>query len=799
FSAIDPNGSGYVGFNVTSSPTDAVDVQQGIVVRDGNLKIGITDSQASVHINRSDVIVIPAGDTSERLDITAAIRYNSDTTSFEGYNGNNWGTLGGVKDVDGDTYVSAEDSSGIDNDELKFYTAGNESMIIDSNGVIGINTVPTGVTYKLEMDGFIGITGSILPMVDRVFNLGSTSQRWGDLFFGGETIYLGDSVLKDYSGTLTISGPAQIDSLNITHNLDIDGDVNISGTADINNLSVTNDLSISGIASTYDLYVTHDANISGALSLYDLNVSNTANITADLNISGNTNIIGAITASSINLSGSGDVNGDLSLSGDVNIGGDAQMNTISVTGDADIDGNLDVSGSLIMNNLFVTNDATIGNNLLVSGNTDLQGNLDVSGNAQIQSLNVTSDLDVDGNLDVSGSLTMNNLNVTIDASIGNDLYVTGNTILQGTLSVTDTTSLYSSLNVSGQTTINNNLDVSGNLGVSSLNVTSNAKITGNLVVDGDITIQGTTTTVNTETLTVEDPIIKLGSNNTDDVVDLGYYGKHIDLNTTTTYYSGVVRDASDGIFKFYRTQTEPTTIVDFSDPTLSYSDVKMNDLDANNIDINNANISNNLNVSNDANIHNLKVTTNVKYVLHQSQDIVVRLYNNKKYLGTRRVKNLVGEGEISVVVKNKFKNLKPNRVMVFTTKSNWKNKIYQTTGEVQINKMVDIHTDSLCISGGKLKVDIDYNLNSESDIVIHFWQGDKFKKSHRVKKISGVGSLNLDIGFRNYEKSVPGRILVFVSNGLWKDNVGSDKHEQVTECPSSTSLKLVSEEVCVLK
>lgn len=612
FSAIDPSGSGYVGFNVTSSPTDAVDVQQGIVIRDGNLKIGITDSQASVHINRSDVIVIPAGDTSERLDITAAIRYNSDTISFEGYNGTNWGALGGVKDVDGDTYVSAEDSSGVDNDELKFYTAGNESMIIDSNGVVGINTIPTGVTYKLEMEGIIGITGSILPMVDRVFNLGSTSQRWGDLYFGGETIYLGDSVLKDYSGTLTITGPTQIDELSITQSVDIDGNLDVSGLADINNLNITENLSVSGKADIYDLYITNDANIKGELSIYDLNVSNSAIISADLTVTGNTNIVGAITASSINLSGSGDVNGDLSLSGDVNIGGDAKMNTISVTGDADIDGNLDVSGTLIMNNLFVTYDATIGNNLLVTGNSDLQGNLDVSGLAQISFLNVSNDVDIDGNLDVSGTLTMNNLNVTNDANIGNDLFVTGNSILQGTLDVTGNSNLKGTLIISGKTTINNNLDVIGNAGIGSLNITNDAKISGNFVVDGNMTVHGTTTTINTETLAVEDPIIKLGSNNnTSDIVDLGYYGKYV--NTGVTNYSGVVRDASDGVFKFYNTETEPTTIVDFNDPTLEYADVKMDDLDANKIDANNVNISNDLDVAQSANVFNLNVSNVAKF------------------------------------------------------------------------------------------------------------------------------------------------------------------------------------------
>ena len=63
------------------------------------------------------------------------IRYNDTTSQFEGYGpGNNWGSLGGVKDVDGNTYVIAESFPGADNNQLQFYTAGSERMRIDSNG-----------------------------------------------------------------------------------------------------------------------------------------------------------------------------------------------------------------------------------------------------------------------------------------------------------------------------------------------------------------------------------------------------------------------------------------------------------------------------------------------------------------------------------------------------------------------------------------------------------------------------------------------------------------------------------------
>ena len=87
----------------------------------------------------------------------------------------------------------------------------------------------------------------------------------------------------------------------------------------------------------------------------------------------------------------------------------------------------------------------------------------------------------------------------------------------------------------------------------------------NLTMSGDLTVNGTSTTVNTATLTVEDPLIKLASgNNAADSVDVGFYGLY-DVGGTDKY-AGIVRDASDSgkFIAFKDLQTEPTTTVDKS-------------------------------------------------------------------------------------------------------------------------------------------------------------------------------------------------------------------------------------------
>ena len=85
---------------------------------------------------------------------------------------------------------------------------------------------------------------------------------------------------------------------------------------------------------------------------------------------------------------------------------------------------------------------------------------------------------------------------------------------------------------------------------------------GNLVVTGDLTVSGDTTTVNTATMSVEDPLIILASGNAADTVDVGLYAKYVE--SATTKYAGMFRDASvsgDPWVFFDGLQAAPTTTV----------------------------------------------------------------------------------------------------------------------------------------------------------------------------------------------------------------------------------------------
>ena len=91
------------------------------------------------------------------------------------------------------------------------------------------------------------------------------------------------------------------------------------------------------------------------------------------------------------------------------------------------------------------------------------------------------------------------------------------------------------------------LKASGEIEATSLDISGNVEVAGNL------TVSGCTTTVNTATLTIEDPLVIVGSgNNSSDSVDLGLYGLY-DTSGSQDLYSGLFRDASDsGKWKLFK-------------------------------------------------------------------------------------------------------------------------------------------------------------------------------------------------------------------------------------------------------
>jgi len=102
-----------------------------------------------------------------------------------------------------------------------------------------------------------------------------------------------------------------------------------------------------------------------------------------------------------------------------------------------------------------------------------------------------------------------------------------------------------------------------------------------LTVTGNLTVSGNTVTVDAQTLSVEDPLIHLASNNeTSDVVDIGFIGHYSNDGGTTKLHTGFFRDASDEQYYLFNgfeddnlDLSNPSTTIDRTANTFALADL----------------------------------------------------------------------------------------------------------------------------------------------------------------------------------------------------------------------------------
>ena len=248
----------------------------------------------------------------------------------------------------------------------------------------------------------------------------------------------------------------------------------------------------------------------------------------------------------------------------------------------DVFGRINVTAHYEINNISVLNEDTLGTGVTMSS-------LEVVSN--LLSLNVIGDLNIDNDTlyvdsvgnNVGIGTTNPNFLLDVDGTIGAISYnsQTGNDLILKQSSSQD---------ISFQDFSNNELMVltsSGDLGIGvtiptvQLDIAGSANIGTNLVVQGDLTVFGSSTSIDSETLVVEDPLIKLAKNNPSDVLDTGVYALY---NDGTTRFTGYFRDVNDGIFKFFNgTTAEPTTTVDITNGDFDYASLQSKEITLNKI------------------------------------------------------------------------------------------------------------------------------------------------------------------------------------------------------------------------
>ena len=99
----------------------------------GNLQLNtIVDNY--VQIGGSQAMIIPSGNSAARpVGVEGMIRYNSEVLQFEGFNGISFVSLGGVRDVDLDTFVTAEATTAADDDTFRFFNENHRTLTLNKD------------------------------------------------------------------------------------------------------------------------------------------------------------------------------------------------------------------------------------------------------------------------------------------------------------------------------------------------------------------------------------------------------------------------------------------------------------------------------------------------------------------------------------------------------------------------------------------------------------------------------------------------------------------------------------------
>lgn len=130
-------------------------------------------STGMVQFSSQNAVRLPVGSTATRdaSPLQGMVRYNVTTSMFEGYDGTGWVALNGLVDsyASGqNTKITAENSTGANNDQLRMYTAGVERVRVESSGETKFSdnlgdVAPVGTTIK---NNKISTFGSDILFID---------------------------------------------------------------------------------------------------------------------------------------------------------------------------------------------------------------------------------------------------------------------------------------------------------------------------------------------------------------------------------------------------------------------------------------------------------------------------------------------------------------------------------------------------------------------------------------------------------------------------------------------------------
>ena len=141
----------------------------------GNFVLGTTTNNY-VQIGGTQAFIVPVGNTAARpAGVSGMMRFNSENLQFEGHNGISFVSLGGVRDVDLDTFISAELNTADDDDTFRFFNAAVNTIILDKDKYILNNVDEIDYTDLNGITLWVEGTAVVSPYAATTFDGSSSS------------------------------------------------------------------------------------------------------------------------------------------------------------------------------------------------------------------------------------------------------------------------------------------------------------------------------------------------------------------------------------------------------------------------------------------------------------------------------------------------------------------------------------------------------------------------------------------------------------------------------------------------
>ena len=363
----------------------------------------------------------------------------------------------GTLEVDG---ILAEVGTAINSDSGQ--------IIFDDNGELTGNAGFTfdTISGNLSVPGSGTFTGNLLPSANIIYDLGSPTQRWKDLYLANNTIYIGNSTISGAGGNLAltnssggefvVAGNATVSTLengnsNISINANANITVSVNGTSNVavfssNTFNVTGNVIATGVK-TDNLYYANGSpwdlggNPGGSNTQIQFNNDNEFGASANLTFNSSTNLLtvtGNIAANNANLGNAATANYLFATAGSLTLGN----SVIAVSG---------TTGGIFASTLTDLNIGLVANIVMgsSSGNVTVQGNL--KSNGGVTGTTLTGSLTTAAQPNVTSVGTLSNLSVSGNINTGN-ITVT-NTVDAVNIKVTDLFSKRSSIGITTNTVI----------------------------------------------------------------------------------------------------------------------------------------------------------------------------------------------------------------------------------------------------------------------------------------------------------------------------------------------------------